>query len=91
MHTDNKLTLNTGVSYFNNTLGIKDPGVFTPPDFCKKDSAQDCGTTEMPAATQHIVDFITTEMEEPESQTEPNDPLESNEAFKTGGMSDLEL
>jgi len=80
------------VSYYNNTLGIKDPGVFTPPDFCKKDNAQDCTVTrEMPAATQHIVDFVTTEMEKPASQTEPNDPLESNESFKTDGLSDMEL
>ena len=80
------------VSYFNHTLGIKDPGVFTPPDFCKKHNAQDCAVTEeMPAATQHIVDFVTTEMEKPESQTKPNDPLESNESFKTDGLSDMEL
>ena len=29
------------ISYYNNTLGIQDPGVFTPPDFCKKE-VQDC-------------------------------------------------
>lgn len=79
-------------SYYNNTLGIKDPGVFTPPDFCKKDDAQDCAVTmEMPAATQHIVDFITREMEMPKPEAEPNNPLETNETFKTDEASDLEL
>ena len=48
-------------SYYNNTLGIKDPGVFTPPDFCKKDDyAPYCIlTSDLPAATQHIVDSVT--------------------------------
>ena len=49
------------VSYYNNTLGIKDPGVFTPPDFCKKDDfAPYCIlTSDLPAATRHIVDSVT--------------------------------
>ena len=54
------------VTYLNNTLGIKDPGVFTPPDFCKKDDfAPYCIlTSDLPAATQHIVDSVTTTPED---------------------------
>ena len=76
------------VSYYNNTLGIQDPGVFTPPDFCKKE-AQDCGQTmELPAATQHIVDFVTVKSENPGMK---DAPLETNEVLTEDGASDLKL
>ena len=76
------------VSYFNNTLGIQDPGVFTPPDFCKKE-AQNCGqTVELPAATQHIVDFVTVKPENPGMK---DDHLKTNEVLNEDGASDLKL
>ena len=47
------------VSYYNNTIGIKDPGVFTPPDFCNNYAPCCILSSDLPAATQHIVDSVT--------------------------------
>ena len=76
-------------SFFNNSLGIKSPSVFTPPDFCKKDAGDCALTLELPEATQHIVDSVTEVMEDSEMNSDQlmnGDTMNSNQVKPEQGL-----
>ena len=57
--TKNHKPFSQAMSFYNYTLGVKDPAVFVPPKFCGKAMSPSTRMMRLPDTMQRILDFLT--------------------------------